>query len=99
MIFFYQIKFFFFFFFFNEFLNFKKQKKNKIKGVIVEPFQDDIRLRTGFKYLIVASDGLWDVYLDKDVSINFYFFFFFFYIDLIIYLEKKKKKKKKEIGN
>ena len=49
-------------------MNFKKKKKKKkIKGVIVEPFQDDIRLRTGFKYLIVASDGLWDVYLDKDV--------------------------------
>ena len=38
-----------------------------LKGVLAEPAQENIKLRTGFHYLVLASDGLWDVFNDKDV--------------------------------
>eukprot|EP00828_Plagiopyla_frontata_P010808 TRINITY_DN1586_c0_g1_i2.p1 TRINITY_DN1586_c0_g1~~TRINITY_DN1586_c0_g1_i2.p1 ORF type:complete len:261 (-),score=52.08 TRINITY_DN1586_c0_g1_i2:65-847(-) len=46
-------------------------------GVLAEPAQENIKLRTGFHYLVLASDGLWDVFNDKD--------------EIGTYLDQKKK--------
>eukprot|EP00828_Plagiopyla_frontata_P019999 TRINITY_DN25542_c0_g1_i1.p3 TRINITY_DN25542_c0_g1~~TRINITY_DN25542_c0_g1_i1.p3 ORF type:complete len:103 (+),score=24.80 TRINITY_DN25542_c0_g1_i1:205-513(+) len=33
----------------------------------IEPTQDDIKLLPGFRNLVLASDGLWDIIYEKDL--------------------------------
>lgn len=43
----------------------KKNKKFKQQGLICTPFINTIELRLIHKYLILASDGVWDVIKDE----------------------------------
>ena len=49
---------------------FKQDEKGKIKGVICEPFLSKIKIDLNIKnqFLILASDGIWDLISEKEIQ-------------------------------
>ena len=50
---------------------FKKENKENIKGVICEPFLSKIKIDLNIKnqYIILASDGIWDLISEKEIQL------------------------------